>query len=84
MKKILAFSMVALVSGVALAAPNIPSQNYVDTVDANMRSYVDADKVSVAQTANQTMAGTYTVAETGSITVPTQPLPKSVVQEVAG
>ena len=82
MKKILAFSMVALVSGVALAA-NIPSQNYVDTVDANMRSYVDADKVSVAQTANQTMAGTYTVAETGSITVPTQPLPKSVVQEVA-
>ena len=83
MKKILAFSMVALVSGVAFGA-SIPSQNYVDVVDANMRAYVDADKVSVAQTANQTMAGTYTVAETGSITVPTQPLPKSVVQEIAG
>ena len=76
MKKIIAFSMVALVSGVALAAPNIPSQNYVDAVDANMRAYVDADKVSVSKDADQTMNGAYTVS--GSLSVATQPLPTSV------
>lgn len=76
MQKILVFSVLALMSGAAIAAPNIPSQNYVDEVDANTRKYVDEDKVSVSENANQTMAGTYDV--TGSLNVATQPLPKSV------
>ena len=80
MKKILAFSMVALVSGVALAAPNIPSQDYVDEVDTNTRTYVDADKVSVSKDADQTMNGAYTVS--GSLSVATQPLPTSVAHVV--
>ena len=79
MKKILAFSMVALVSGVAFGA-SIPSQNYVDVVDANMRAYVDADKVSVSKDADQTMNGAYTVS--GSLSVATQPLPTSVAHVV--
>lgn len=76
MQKILVFSVLALMSGAAIAAPSIPSQNYVDEVDANTRKYVDEDKVSVSENANQTMAGTYEV--TGALNVATQPLPKSV------
>jgi hypothetical protein len=69
-----------LLSGAAFASTTtvIPSQNYVDSVNEDTKDYVDRDKVSVSETANQELKGVYTVV--GSLDVPTQPLPASVAR----
>jgi hypothetical protein len=44
--------------------------------DIASTTYVDKNKVDVSASANQTMAGTYTVS--GTLIVPTPPLPQAV------
>ena len=81
-KTIQFFTTVILTLTVAPALANIPSVEYVDN-----RLMTKADnsalesKVDTSATANQTMAGTYTVSGTmnftGATTVPTAPLPSA-------
>jgi hypothetical protein len=83
MFKSLVCGALILLSGAAFASTTtvIPSQTYVDSVNKGMRDYVDNDKVSVSEAADQVLKGVYVVS--GSLDVPTQPLPDSVVQNVA-
>ena len=74
MLKPIVLSTVILISGTAFAdTKNIPSQEYVHAVNTATIEYVDADKVSVAASTTQTMAGDYTVS--GTLNVPTPALP---------
>lgn len=87
-KKIVLSTVIMMPGTVFAAAPSIPTENYVqgyvtkvntetvnyiDTTNQATIDYVDSDKVSIAQTAEQQMAGTYTV--TGTLNVPTPALP---------
>ena len=77
-KKLLtAFLICAPISAMA----NIPSTEYVQQQIASQIATAVSSKVDTSATANQTMAGTYTVSGTmnftGSTTVETAPLPSA-------
>ena len=77
-KKLLtAFLICAPISAVA----NIPSTEYVQQQIASQIATAVSSKVDTSASANQTMAGTYTVSGTmnftGSTTVETAPLPSA-------
>ena len=55
------------------AMANIPSTAYVQQQVANQIATAVSSKVDTSATANQTMAGTYTV--TGTLNAPTPTLP---------
>ena len=80
MFKSLVCGALVLLSGAAFASTTtvIPSQNYVDSVNEDTKDYVDRDKVSVSEEADQELKGVYTVS--GSLDVPTQALPVSVAR----
>ena len=48
---------------------------YVARADIASTTYVDNTKVDISASANQTMAGSYTVS--GTLVVPTPPLPSA-------
>ena len=63
------------------AVANIPSTEYVQQQIASQIATAVSSKVDTSASANQTMAGTYTVSGTmnftGSTTVETAPLPSA-------
>lgn len=72
-KTIQFFTTVILTLTVAPALANIPSTAYVQQQVANQIADSVSTKVDTSSTANQTMAGTYTV--TGAMYAPTPTLP---------
>ena len=76
-KLLITFLICAPMSAVA----NIPSTEYVQQQIASQIATAVSSKVDTSASANQTMAGTYTVSGTmnftGATTVPTAPLPSA-------
>ena len=69
-KKLLtAFLICAPISAMA----NIPSTEYVQQQIASQIATAVSSKVDTSATANQTMAGTYTVSGTFNVSTPTLP-----------